>query len=74
MSSNNATETAELVRVMRLHSGKSKRDIAWEAKTSAAALVDYEAGRHEPKISTLRRIAEVTGCELVVVVRPRPAE
>ena len=70
-TNNNANETAELVKAMREHSGKSKRDLAWDAKTSAAALVDYEAGRHEAKISTLRRIAAVTGCDLVVEVRPR---
>jgi transcriptional regulator with XRE-family HTH domain len=65
------TPTAELVRTMKSNSGHPLRELARRAKTSAAALVDYEAGRHEPKLSTLQRIADATGCDLIVEVRPR---
>ena len=57
---------------MKSNSGHPLRELARRAKTSAAALVDYEAGRHEPKFSTLQRIAEASGCDLFVEVRPRP--
>jgi transcriptional regulator with XRE-family HTH domain len=56
---------------MKSNSGHPLRELARRAKTSAAALVDYEAGRHEPKLSTLQRIAEAAGCDLIVEVRPR---
>jgi transcriptional regulator with XRE-family HTH domain len=68
---NNMTSTAELVRTMRLNSGHTLRELARRAKTSAPALVDYEAGRHEPKLSTLQRIADAAGCDLIVEVRPQ---
>src|SRR5580698_10133801 len=67
----NVTSTAELVRTMKSNSGHTLRELARRAKTSAPALVDYEAGRHEPKLSTLQRIAEAAGCDLIVEVRPR---
>jgi len=68
---NYMTPTAELVRTMKLNSGHTLRELARRAKTSAPALVDYEAGRHEPKLSTLQRIADAAGCDLIVEVRPR---
>jgi transcriptional regulator with XRE-family HTH domain len=68
---NYMTLTAELVRTMKSNSGHTLRELARRAKTSAPALVDYEAGRHEPKLSTLQRIADAAGCDLIVEVRPR---
>jgi transcriptional regulator with XRE-family HTH domain len=68
---NNVATTAELVRTMKVNSGHTLRELARRAKTSAPALVDYEAGRHEPKLSTLHRIADAAGCDLIVEVRPR---
>ena len=68
---NYMTSAAELVRTMKSNSGHTLRELARRAKTSAPALVDYEAGRHEPKLSTLQRIAEAAGCDLIVEVRPR---
>jgi transcriptional regulator with XRE-family HTH domain len=56
---------------MRLNSGQPLRELARRAKTSAPALVDYEAGRHEPRLSTLHRLAEASGCDLIVELRPR---
>jgi transcriptional regulator with XRE-family HTH domain len=56
---------------MKANSGHTLRELARRAKTSAPALVDYEAGRHEPKLSTLQRIADAAGCDLIVEVRPR---
>lgn len=68
---NNVTQAVQLVRRMRLNSGLTLRELARRAKTSAPALVDYEAGRHEPRLSTLQRLAEASGCDLVVELRPR---
>lgn len=68
---NTMISTAELVRTMKFNSGHPLRELARRAKTSAAALVDYEAGRHEPKLSTLQRIADASGCDLVVEIHPR---
>jgi transcriptional regulator with XRE-family HTH domain len=56
---------------MTSNSGHTLRELARRAKTSAPALVDYQAGRHEPKLSTLKRIADAAGCDLIVEVRPR---
>ena len=68
---NNMTQAAQLVRKMRLNSGQPLRELARRAKTSAPALVDYEAGRHEPRLSTLHRLADASGCDLIVELRPR---
>jgi transcriptional regulator with XRE-family HTH domain len=68
---NTVNQAAELVRKMRLNSGQPLRELARRAKTSAPALVDYEAGRHEPRLSTLQRLAEASGCDLIVELRPR---
>ena len=68
---NTMTETADLVRKMRLNCGRPLRDLARLAGTSAPALVDYEAGRHEARLSTLVRIADAAGCDLFVELRPR---
>jgi transcriptional regulator with XRE-family HTH domain len=64
-------DTAGLVKAMRSNSGLSLRALAARAGTSAPNLVDYQAGRHEPKLSTLERLAEAAECDLVVEVRPR---
>lgn len=64
-------QAAQLVRKMRLNSGQPLRELARRAKTSAPALVDYEAGRHEPRLSTLHRLADASGCDLIVELRPR---
>jgi transcriptional regulator with XRE-family HTH domain len=68
---NSMDQAAQLVRKMRLNSGQPLRELARRAKTSAPALVDYEAGRHEPRLSTLHRLAEASGCDLLVELRPR---
>ena len=66
--------TAELVKKMRRNCGHPLRELASRAATSAPALVDYEAGRHEPRLSTLERIAKASGCDLIVELRPRLTE
>jgi len=68
---NTVNQAAQLVRKMRLNSGQPLRELARRAKTSAPALVDYQAGRHEPRLSTLQRLAEASGCDLIVELRPR---
>ena len=42
-------------------------------RTSGPAITDYEKGRHEPRLSTLHRIADAAGKEQIVEVRPRLA-
>lgn len=59
---------------MRRNCGRPLRELARRAGTSAPALVDYEAGRHEPRLSTLVRIADAAGCDLIVELRPRLTE
>lgn len=71
---NTVISAAQLVRRMKLNSGLTLRELARRAKTSAPTLVDYEAGRHEPRLSTLQRLAEASGCDLVIELRPRLTE
>ena len=71
---NTVTSAAQLVHRMKLNSGLTLREMARRAKTSAPALVDYEAGRHEPRLSTLQRLADASGCDLVIELRPRLTE
>ena len=52
-------------------SGLSQRELARRAQTSNAALIGYEKGRHDPGLSTLARIADAGGCDLIIDVRPR---
>ena len=48
--------------------------MAARAGTSAATLSNYERGSKEPRLSTLSRLIESAGAELVVHVRyPEPA-
>jgi transcriptional regulator with XRE-family HTH domain len=68
---NSMTNTATLVRRMRSTSGLSLREMASRASTSAPALSNYETGSHEPRLSTLTRLADAAGCDLVIELRPR---
>ncbi len=56
---------------MRLNCGLSLRQLALRAQTSAPTLSTYETGGHEPRLSTLHRLADAAGCDLVVELHPR---
>ena len=63
--------TSALIQEMRKESGLSFRALAERAGTSAPTLSNYERGHIEPKLSTLLRLAEASGTELVVLVVPK---
>ena len=56
--------TAELVRDLRERSGASQRELARRAGTSGPTIAAYEAGSKEPRLSTLERLAEASGCRV----------
>lgn len=60
-----------LIRRIRRASGLSQRELARRSQTSNAALIGYEKGRHDPRLSTMVRIADAGGCDLIIDVRPR---
>lgn len=64
-------KTSDLVREMRHLSGRTLRHFAYEGGTSDATLSSYETGRVEPRLSTLKRLAEANGLEIDVTVRRR---
>lgn len=65
---------AEVIGVVRARSGLSQRELAERAGTSAAAISQYESGRRQPRLDTLRRIVEAAGALLDVEVSwPAPA-
>jgi len=57
-------ETSAIVRQLRQRTGLSQRGLAELAGTSGPTVADYEAGRKEPRLSTLDRFAEATGAAL----------
>jgi transcriptional regulator with XRE-family HTH domain len=63
------TAVGELLRQARLDAGLSLRALGDRASTSAATLATYEAGRKEPRISTLQRLVDATGGALVLEVQ-----
>lgn len=67
-------ETSTIVRDVRTRAGLSQRALADAAGTSGPTIADYEAGRKEPRLSTLSRIAEAGGIELELRVVPSRQE
>lgn len=65
------TSTAELIRRLRKEAGLPQQEMASRAGTSQPTLASYEAGRAEPRLSTLERLAAAADFELVVEARPR---
>jgi transcriptional regulator with XRE-family HTH domain len=61
----------DLIREVRTQAGLSLRALAERSGTSASTLAYYESGAKEPRLSTLRRVAEAAGAELVVEARPK---
>lgn len=52
---------AETIRQARMFEGISKRELARRARTSPAAIVEYESGRRSPTIETLGRLIDACG-------------
>jgi transcriptional regulator with XRE-family HTH domain len=61
---------SELVRDLRRRGGLSQRALAAEAGVPQPTIAEIEAGRREPSISLLSRLAEATGHEVSVKLRP----
>ena len=66
-----AMDVAALIKEMRRTAGLTQDDLAAEAGTSQPTLAAYEAGRAEPRLGTLERLAAASGHELVVAARPK---
>ena len=60
-----------LLQEIRYLSGLSQRQLALRAKTSSATMSNYETGKIEPMLSTLVRLADAAGVDLVVEIQPR---
>ncbi len=58
------------IRRLRRSSGLTQAELADLARTSQPAIAAYEAGRKSPSLSTLRRLAEAAGVELVIDFQP----
>lgn len=53
-----------LIRLARMESGLSQRELARLAGTSQAAIASYEGGKRSPTVDTLLRIVRATGRDL----------
>lgn len=62
--------TADLLKQMREDAGLSQEAVARGAGTSQPTLAAYEAGRAEPRLSTLERLAVAAGFDLSLEARP----
>ncbi len=51
------------LREMRLRQALSQRDLARKAEVAPKTIVDLELGRQEPRLRTMRRLAEALGVE-----------
>ena len=67
-------DTSTIIKAVRASTGLSQRAMAEAAGTSGPTIADYEAGRKEPRLSTLSRIAEAAGLELELRVVPSDHE
>jgi transcriptional regulator with XRE-family HTH domain len=65
-------DAALLVRQAREAAGLSVRELGRRAGTSHAAVLAYEAGRREPRVSTLERLLAAAGQRPRVVLEARP--
>ena len=65
-------DVATLISDTRRRAGLSQRELARRARTSAAAVCQYERGERVPRVDTLERLIAATGGELTLEVRPAP--
>ena len=54
----------EALRQMRLQKGWSQQDLAGESGVGQDTISGIESGRHEPRPSTLRKLAQALGVEV----------
>jgi transcriptional regulator with XRE-family HTH domain len=62
-----------LVKLARLRSGLSQRELAHRAGTSQPTLAAYESGRKAPTLKTLMRVLDAAGFELRFRLEPADA-
>ena len=66
-------DVATLVTLARRRAGLSQRQLAARARTSAAAVCQYERGERVPRVDTLQRLIAATGSSLVLDAPAPPA-
>jgi len=54
----------ERLKEERLRNGWSQKDLAGESKTNVDTISGIETGQHEPRPSTLRKLARALGIEV----------
>lgn len=62
-----------LIKLTRLETGLSQRELARQAGTSQATIAAYEAGRKSPTMDTLLRIVRAAGRDLRIELVPADA-
>ena len=65
-------DVATLIRLARRRAGLTQRELAVKARTSAAAVCQYERGERVPRVDTLRRLIAATGTTLALDVPSAP--
>jgi transcriptional regulator with XRE-family HTH domain len=50
----------------RVRRGWTQGELAWRMGTTQSAIARMELGRHSPSVKTLKKLADVTGSQLVV--------
>ncbi len=63
-------DAGQLLAMLRHASGLSQRALGERSGTSGATIAAYEAGKKEPRLTTLTRIAEAAGYRLRVEAEP----
>jgi len=70
---NRDAEAAQgLLRRARSQAGMSQAELATRAGVAQSVISAYEAGRRQPALSTLARLIEAAGYDLVVDIRRKP--
>ena len=64
--------SSSLVRDLRRRGGLSQRALAAGSGVPQPTIAEIEAGRREPSITLLSRLAEATGYELKLELQPLP--
>ncbi len=59
-----STWAGNLIRLARLRSGLSQRELSRRAGTSQPTIAAYEAGRKSPTLETLARVVRAAGLDL----------
>lgn len=62
---------ADWIRIIRNHLRMTQTELAMRARVSQPHLAAIESGRIDPQVSTLKRIYEGLGCDLILEPRPR---